>query len=323
MILTGNKARLQVGLEDAFGTLDTTTVEYAFLQESLKENREKKTEGVIVGCKGEPASVTTKIAVEGNISVLARPDDIGILLGAALGEEANVTTVGTAGKKHTFTAIETTESNSLPSLTILVDRIADIFGYSGCKIDELKLSSAAGDFVKVEVTLMGQAETGSQSLASLSRSALKPFLFSGGSLAFGCTEVEITSVDFSLKNSLDNSLQTNTTGLYPYEPQPAERQISISAELLFDDTSLAQYTAYYKTDTPFTLELSFTSEEEIETGLNYSLDIIIPAVQITGSDFNISGKDVLKHKFDLKAIDTITLELITVVLINKTSGKYI
>ncbi|MEM4260537.1 MAG: phage tail tube protein [Candidatus Woesearchaeota archaeon] len=322
-ILTGNKAKLQIGKETTWGTLVTTTQEYAFFSEDLKETREKKVEGVIVGAKGEPANYTTKIQVEGGFSCLARPDDIGYLIGGALGAEGTVITQGTNGKKHTFTAIEMSESASLPSFSVKIDRVADIFGYSGFKIDELKLSGSAGDFVKVDVKGVGKNEEVGTTLASLSKSSRRPFKFTGGSLTFGTTDIEITSFDFNYKNNLQKDIQTNLTGLYTYEPQPAQRQITFNIETLFDDNSIEQYTDYYKTDNTFALELKFTSDEEIETGLNYSMTITISTCQITTSDFGVKGTEVLKHSFSLKAIDSISDELITVELVNTNASKYI
>jgi len=322
-ILTGNKAKLQIGKETTWGTLVTTTQEYAFFSEEFKETREKKVEGVIVGSKGEPANYTTKIQVEGGFSCLARADDIGYLLAGTLGSEGTITDVGTNGKKHTFTALEMSESSSLPSFTIKIDRIADKFAYSGFKIDELKLSGSAGDFVKVDVKGVGKDETTGTTLASLSKSSRRPFKFSGGTLKFGTTSIEITSFDFNYKNNLQKDIQTNLTGLYTYEPQPAQRQITLNIETIFDDNSLTQYTNYYKTDDTFALELEFESEEEIETGLNYSMKIIIPTIQITSSDFGVKGTDVLKHSFSLKAIDSISSELVTIELINTNANKYI
>jgi len=323
MLLTGNKSKLQLGVETTFGTPATPTVELAFLSESLKEGREKKTEGVLVGSKGEPQSITTKISVEGGFSVLARPDDIGFIIAGALGKEGTVATQGTSGHKHSFTAVETSESESLPSLTVLVDRIADVFEYAGCKIDNFKISGASGDFIKVDLNVFGQSEAGGASLATLTKSALKPFLFSGGKLTFGSTAVEITSCELDYKNNLKNDIQTNLTGLYVYEQQPGERQIILNCEMLFNDESLAQYASYFKTDTLFGIELEFISTETIETGLYYSMKIIIPSAQIVGTDFSVKGKDVLKHSFEIKAVDDGTNELITVELVNKRSSKYI
>lgn len=322
-ILTGNNAKLQVGVELAYGTPVDAVQEYAFFSESFKEEREKKTEGVIIGSKGEPANYTTKIQTKGEFSCLARPDDIGYILGAALGEEAAVTTVGTTGKKHTFTAIDMAESASLPSLTVVIDRIADIFTYSGVKIDNMTLDASAGEMVKLTVSCIGKDEEGGGEIQTLTKSALKPFLFSGGIVKFASTSIEVTSVNFEYANNLQADIQTNLTGQYIYEPQPGERAITIKVDTLFNDESLSQYTSYYKNDTTFALELKFQSTETIETGLYYSLTISIPVCQITTSDFSVSGKDTLKHSFTLKAIDSVTSELITIELVNKNGETYI
>lgn len=322
-ILTGNKAKLQIGKETTWGTLVTTTQEYAFFSEDFKETRDKKVEGVIVGSKGEPANYTTKVQVEGGFSCLARPDDVGYLLGGALGSEGTVETAGTSGKKHTFTAIDIDETTDLPSFSVKIDRIADIFGYSGFKIDELKLSASAGDFIKLDVKGVGKSESVGQTLASLTKSTRRPFKFSGGTLKFDTTSIEITSFDFDYKNNLQKDIQTNQTGLYTYEPNPAQRQITMSIETLFNDASMTQYSDYYKTDDTFAIELEFTSDEEIETGLNYSMTITIPVAQITSSDFGVKGTEALKHSFSLKAIDSISSELITIELVNTNASKYI
>jgi len=324
-MLTGNKAKLQVAKETTFGTKPISmTNQLQFFSENFKEKREKKSEGVITGAKGETASYTTKIVVDGGFSCLVRPDDAGLLFAAALGTEGEVTDVGTNGKKHTFTALDMIESASLPSLSVIVDRIANTFTYTGCKINELKLSSTAGDFVKVDVGMIGKSEALGDTLTTLTPSVRRAFKFFGGSLKIGGNTVaDLTKIDFSYNNNLQADIQTNSSGLYVVEPQPAQRQISIDVDALFSDNTITQYVNNFKADTQFSLEINFTSDEEIETGLNYSLKITIPAAQIVDSDFGISGTDTLKHNFKFKAIDSIASELITIELVNTNASKYI
>lgn len=326
-MITGNNARLQIGVEGTYGTAATTTQEIQFVSESLRANMNKKDEGVLTGKRSSSRMATLSKNTSGNISFLARPDDIGYVLGCLLGVEAtpDLISPSTTAYKHTFTALNVTDSDRLPSLTVKIDRIKDIYVYNGVKIDSLSLSAAPEDFLKVDISLVGKSESFGGSLATLTASALKAFRFAWGTLTYKSgTVADITSIKFDYNNNLVKDIQTTGTGYYFYEPDPAARDINVEIEALFNDDCDDFITAYGD-DSLAELVLTFTSEEKADevNNIPYKLIITLPNVQITDFNANISGADAVKANIKAKAIEQGSDELISVELHNTRSSKYI
>lgn len=326
-MITGNNAKLQIGVESTYGTAVTTTQEIQFISESLRRNLNKKDEGVLTGGRATSKVATLSKSTGGNISILARPDDIGYLLGCLLGVEGTPAQISpsTTAYKHTFTALDVADDSRLPSLTAKIDRINDIFVYNGVKIDSISFSAQPEDFLKLDVSLFGQAEAGSGSLATLSPSTLKAFRFAWGSLSYNSgTIADITSIKLNYNNNLVKNVQTTGSGYYFYEPDPAARDIQVELEALYN-TDVADFETAYGDDSLAELVLTFTSEEEADDANNipYKLTITLPNVQITDCVANISSPDAVKAQIKAKAVEDGTDELITVELQNLRSTAYI
>lgn len=326
-MITGNSAKLQIGVESTYGTAVTTTQEIQFISESLRRNLNKKDEGVLTGGRATSKVATLSKSTGGNISILARPDDIGYILGCLLGVESTPTLINpsTTAYKHTYKALNVTDSDRLPSLTVKIDRINDTFVYDGVKIDSVAFSAQPEDFLKLDVVLFGQAEAGSGSLASLSPSTLKAFRFAWGSLTYkNNTVADITSIKLNYNNNLVKNIQTTGSGYYYYEPDPAARDIQVELEALYN-ADVTDFETAYSDDSLAKLVLTFTSEEEADTvnNIKYKLIFTLHNVQITDYSANVAGADAIKAQIKAKAVENGTDELITVELHNKRSTKYI
>lgn len=326
-MITGNSAKLQIGVESTYGTAATTTQEIQFVSESLRKNLNKKDEGVLTGGRATSKVATLAKSTGGNINFLARPDDIGYILGCLLGVEATPATISpsTTAYKHTFTALDVTDSDRLPSLTVKIDRINDVFVYDGVKIDSVAFSAQPEDFLKLDVSLFGKSEAGGGTLASLTPSTLKAFRFAWGSLTYNSdTVADITSIKLNYNNNLVKNIQTTGTGYYYYEPDPAARDIQVELEALYTG-DIDDFNTAYSDDSLAKLVLTFTSEEEADTGnkIKYKLIFTLPNVQITDYYANVGGADAIKAQIKAKAVENGTDELITVELHNKRSTKYI
>jgi hypothetical protein len=102
------------------------------------------------------------------------------------------------------------------------------------------------------------------------------------------------------------------------------REIKIDLEILYSAESDGIRNDFFKTDDECSVDIIFTSEEEIEEDLPYSLKFIVPNCQILEcSPPNVSGAETMKQSMSLKAIEVGTDELITAELVNKQSSKYI
>lgn len=319
-MVNGNNGRVQFAVEATYGTAPTMSKQIKIASEAFKWVPDKKDEGLLTGGKSTGKVYTMSKKAEGAISTNVRPDEAGYWLGAALGVEGAITGT-TPAYTHTFTSAE--YDDSLPSMAFVVDRMVDVYAYTGCKINTLSFSAQPGDYLKVDATFVGKDEVDGTA-ATLTPSPLKPLRFSHAAVTLASsTYADVTSIKFDYNNNLDVSLQTTSTGMYFVEPEAGAREIKIDLEALYSAASDAIRSTYFKTDDSVALEIKFTSDEEIDTGVFYELTITIPHCQITeAGPANIGGADTLKQSVSLKAIEEGGDELITVKLINGMATKY-
>ena len=88
-IISGQDAKLQIGLESSWGTAVVPTVAIDFTSESLKYIPNLISENALIGRKTVGRVDKTGEKVAGGFSMILKPDNVGMLLGAALGSEAS------------------------------------------------------------------------------------------------------------------------------------------------------------------------------------------------------------------------------------------
>jgi hypothetical protein len=323
-MISGNAVKVQLGLEGAntYGTLATMQRQIKIASEDFKYTPSKKQEGVLTGLIGASVFQTMGKRTENSLSFLARPDDLGIFLKAVLGSETVATVSGIT--THTFTPIGNGLTDYLPSLSFLIDKKTDVFGYTGCKINSLSFSTAAEDFLNVEAEIYGKDELTGQTLStSINSSPLKAFVFNGGSVKLGGSVMaDITSISFNYVNNLENTLQTTSTGLYYKEPQPNLREITCELEMLYSTEAETFRSSFFKTDDIVSLELSFISNEIAAGTTPYSLTITIPATQVVECSNAISDANGVKQSASLTGIDNGVNPVCTWVLKNTYTSAY-
>lgn len=323
-MISGNRLRVQVGKETIYGQVSTGQYQIKVSSEGFRLRLNKKDEGLLTGGKTTGVLATLSKSTEGSLSFLARPDDLGLFLKACLGIEDNPVLIEGAENayKHTFKAIGTSLTDHLPSLSLLIDRVAQQLAYTGCKIQSLNFTAAPEDFLKIEGSFVGKDEI-SGTLASLTPSTRKAFKFHKGQIKISNNiYADITNIKFNYGNNLINNIQTTGTGLFFYEPEVGTREVTAEIELLYNSQSVSLRNSFYLTDNDFSIELLFTSEEEIETGIPYSLKINIPHVQVTDTNPTIGGADVVKQTVSMKAIEVGSDELIIIDLVNDKNTSY-
>lgn len=322
-MVNGNNARVQLGKETTYSTVATPTTQIKVSNEGFKYVPDKKDEGLLTGGKSIGKKFTMSKKVEGSFATIARPDDVGLLLGLALGVEAAPVINGTLGYDHVFTAIGSSETDYLPSVTAFVDRIVEQYSYDGLVLDGLSFDASPGDFLKLDCKFIGKKELNNATLASLSPSPLKAFKFADASVKLDSTTLaSVTSIKFDYQNKVE-SLQTSDTGEYFSQPKQGAREITSDLEVIYSTASDTIYNTKFKNDDIVSLEITFTSDEEIEAGLNYELVVSIPNMQINECSANVGGADTIKQSMKLSAIEDGADPLITVTLTNARATKYI
>lgn len=321
-MISGNSIRVQVGKEDTYGTTATMQRQIKIASEDFKYNPSKKQEGVLTGNIGAAPFQTMGIRTEDSISFLARPDDLGIFLKAVFGKETVNTDTGIT--THVFEPIGNLLTDFLPSLTFLIDKKTDIFVYNGCKINSISFSTAAEDFLNVELEVFGKDELYNGTLnTSILPSPLKAFTFSGGKVYLAGSEMaDITSINFSYNNNLENTLQTTSTGLYYKEPEPNLREINFDLEMLYGAGAEQWRKDWFKTDDILGVKLEFISREEMTTGNPYKLTIEVPAAQVTECSNATSDANGIRQSATLVGIDNSVDSIITATLLNTFTTAY-
>jgi hypothetical protein len=305
-----------------YGTIAAMQRQIKIASEDFKFNPSKKQEGVLTGNLGAGYFQTMGKRTENSLSFLARPDDIGIFLKAVFGVEAAPSTEDSI-TTHIFTPVGNTLTSYLPSMTFMLDKKTDIFTYNGCKINSLSFSTAQEDFLNVDLEIFGKDEGYGGTLATLNPSPLKAFVFHGGKVYLAGSEMaDITSINFSYNNNLENTLQTTSTGLYYKEPQPNTREINIDLEMLYGSDAETWRRNWFKTDDVLSVKLEFESVEEITSGNPYKLTIDIPTTQCTEASMAVGDANGIKQSATLVGIDNSIDTLITATLLNGYETAY-
>jgi len=334
-IISGQDAKMEIGIGDTWGQTAEPTLALEFTSESLRYIPEYKAENVLIGTKTPGRHDIVAKKVEGDVSFLGKPVTIGMVLGAALGSEAAVaetaggdTTTGDTAFDHVFTAVAGGSAADLPWMQFVVDRKVDTFGYKGCKIDVLDITAEPKDYVRCKVSVVGYDEDAADTISGDTLSTLRAFLFSDGVVAAGTDGAEATYADvikfaFSYKNNLEKDLFTMSTGLFQAEPQPQGREITATVDVLYSAATNTTRSTYFKLGATISLVVTFTSTELVDAANYYKLVIDMPRCYITDASPVVSGPERIKQTLAVRASQQDSLEPVTVTLTNGRSTKYI
>jgi hypothetical protein len=279
----------------------------------------KAQENVLTGNIGQSRFDTMGIHSEGNISTLARPDDLGFFLYMALGNE-----VLTDTDVFNFTPNKTT----LPSFTLKIDKGVGVYTYPGCVINTLSFSAQPEDYLNLELAIVGYDETFTAgTLTPIPPSAQRAFKFNQGKVYAGntiasATEIaDITSISLNYNNNVENTLQTTSTGIHYKRPSPNTREITTDFECLYSSVGETFRQNYFKSDTIFSIKLDFLTDEGTSGDL-HRLTIELPNVQITSCSVPISDANSIKQSISATVIDIGSGDLIKFLLDNGLTVLY-
>lgn len=322
-IISGRDSSCQIGLETEWGTPVTTTLKIPFTSEGLGYVPSYQEEDALVGSKTSRRMDIMSIKTEGDLSFLVKPDTIGLLLGAALGEES-ASAISSTVFEHEFTPVAGGVDSDLPKLTVVVDRKAKIFQYASQKINSLSLEGSSQDYLRAGVSLIGYDEKVLASMASLSGSTLKALKFADGAVTVdGSSIADITSFSIEYNNNLEDDLFTINSGNNMVEPQPQGREISGDMEILYSENADAIRSSVFKTGDTMSAVLTFTADDEIEAGTNYELKIELPLCYITDAPVNVGGPERIRQSISFTATESDSYEAITITLTDDQEEAYI
>lgn len=324
---SGNDTKFQIGLEGTYGTAATTDVQLEYLSESLGQQNTAVESDALVGAVTTPYYNVVGTKVEGDVSLQLHPDKIGELLYAALGVEGDATSEGVSSYSHAFTPVK--GGTSLPSVTAIVDKKADIFTYTGLKIDTLTIETDPGSLVTSTISLIGQQELLTGSLAALVASTLNPYDFNDMKIYFGTAGAEAaTNIDeavsfsFNYSNNLENDLYVADGNLYMTEIDYQRRDITFDIETLYNTTTNTYRENNFKTGDKMSVKIEFTHPSEVDTGENYKLIIDMRNVVVVEAPNDISGPERLRIPYSFRALEVGSDAAVTITVIDDLATKH-
>jgi len=318
----GAGSQLQIGKESTWGTAVTPTRLLNFLSEDLKLNINRIEEESLLVQKTARSMDVMGYTVDGSVSVILKPENMKEILFLTMGVEANpaLKAATTGVYEHAFTLAD--HNATLPSFTAIIDRKAATPAYTGLKVASLSIEAKAQDYLRSTISVKGKAESAGSLAVGLTSPSLKSFRFVNGTMTIDAVEfAEVTSVDLSIDNALDDGEQTLGSGYYTSEMEHNERVVTINFEAFYNTASNTVREDKYKIDgASAAVVLTFETPDEIEAGEKYTLEITLPKVVITEANPGVSGKDKLKITFAGQALQGAS-EPITIVYYDDENTK--
>ncbi len=314
--LTGTGASLQIGKEVTFASPVVPSALIDITSESIKVGVEKGDEGSLLGSKTPMSRDLLGVSVDGSVSFILKPEFAGLLLHAALGGDDLCEQVGVS-ELYTHTLNLCGVNESLPGLTVIVDRKAAIKRYPGCTISTLSLDCAAGDYVKGSIDLQGTKEENGTLNAALSGFAIPSYRCTSATFTIGGVSYDISSASFKIDNSLETAPKTYASGLYAGQPQHGKRSVTINFEIPYSSEIENLKDAYLLSETNASVALTFTSSLT-----DYSIQISLPHVAISEVDANVGGTGILTSTVAGEGLSVGTDEPVTIIITDTTSTAY-
>jgi hypothetical protein len=259
------------------------------------------------------------VKAEGNISTLCRPDDLGFFLYMLLGNQEFVD-----GDVFKFTP----HRNTLPSFTIKIDKGAGVYTYPGSVINSMSFKAEPEDYLSMDMEIKSYDESFTTgSITQIPPSTQRAFKFHQGKIYIGnslgaTTELaDINSIGLTYNNSVENTIQTTSTGLHYKRPSPNTRICTVDLGCLYSAESETFRQERFKTDSIFSIKLDFQTDEG-QAGDLHRLTIEIPNVQTTACSVPISDGNSIKQTMSMTAIDLGGGDLITFSLDNGLTELY-
>ena len=314
--LTGTGARAQIGKESTFAEAVVPSALVDLTSESIKVTVEKGDAGSLLGSKTAMNRDLLAISVEGSISFILRPEFAGLLIHAALGGADLCEQIETSESyTHTFALCDVNES--LPSITLIIDRKAAIKTYAGCSISSFSLACAAGDYVKGSFEIKGTREESGSLNVGLTGFNLSSYRCTNATFTIGGATYDISTASLKIDNALESAPKTYASGLYAGQPQHGTRSVTISFEIPYSAEVENLKDTYLTAEAHAAVVLTFSSATP-----GHGISISLPHVAIGEVDANVGGTGILSASVSGVALSVGVDEPVTVVITDTNTTAY-
>lgn len=297
----------QAAIQSVWGTPAVPSVKINLSSESIAVTQNRTDEGNLMASKTANQRDLVSVDVGGDVSTILRPEFADWLFQAALGVKT--------GTAYTLAA----PNEPLPVSTLLMSRGGIVKTYPDCTIGSLRISAAAQDYVKADLSIVGTRELnagddGAQTVQQIAFT-LPSYKCTAATLKYGTagsaasTALCVENCEIEIDNALEETPATYCSGLYKGRPAAGLRAVSVSFQLPFSAETDAFRSAYYTAeDAPaISLELKFTTSDPDEI-----VTITIPHVVLNEGTDNVGGTGIIEASFAGEALSVGSTEPITV-----------
>ncbi len=222
-----NSNAARVGL----GTADPVTKQIEFVSCGLANTPQLVlSEGLRDGrARYETSAVFGTRAVGGPLVMDVRPDELAVVLPYIL---------GAAASGENFATAET-----LTEFYALVDKVADIYLYAGCKVNQATFRSSANQLLNLSLDVVAKTETGGQTFPAISSSlsAFRPYIHHQGVLTLGGTAYPHDNLEITINNALQSDVYRNSQERT--DIPEGDRIVTLAADFPFSAT---EESAFYQ-----------------------------------------------------------------------------
>lgn len=267
---------------------------------------------------------------DGSTNFAMQADDfLGKLL---LGLYGTDTKTGSGPYTHAFT-----EAGTLPTYTVQVQRDTHVHTFTGCVIDSFGISASLNEYVMVNASFLGKAESAVATIAAASLTfdpagtALDAMHFTGASVEFensgtASTNIKSISMDWNLNRDTDNACGLGDS---TYVRAPACQRREVSGTIEFSkaiySTSVDEpdYDNLVVTNDilPDTADVDGDIKATFSDGTN-SLMIVLPRVVYEAPETSVSGRDSQTMSVSFKGLYDTSYGLSKATLVNQYASTY-
>jgi len=155
---TGREGYVGIVKETVFGCQEPAPATFLeFVTESLKNNEEKLESNANIGSRIMKDIYQGVQDINGGTTHEINPDNIGLLIAAAMGKEVfAVDTPETGAHTHTFTPAA--PQTTLQSLQLDIGRAVRDYRYNGCRVNSMKFSAVLHSILTADFEYVGRSE---------------------------------------------------------------------------------------------------------------------------------------------------------------------
>jgi len=188
------------------------------------------------------------------------------------------------------------DAETVPAFQVMVDRVAKVHTYTGCKIDKAIFSGTSGKPVKLEMKIIGQteAESAAGGYPALTYSVQQPYVFSEGVLVLGGVTHIFNSFVTVIDNHLEPEFNNSRTAT---DIVAADRTVALAISTPYTSTEASLYNTPVGSDAGISATLTFTKG-------NQSLLFTYGNIKSLARTPPVSGKKQIRLPQQYKAYKT-------------------